>query len=130
MKVFRLLEHASLQGIYFPSELVLYRKAFFTLEGVLNGIHPGFVRSDRVERYLQDLLMKEFPLRSAARFTPRMDDAASYRSLVSTSDLQTLLVYRTFSKCQQLTEFYTNMIGVSFNLAATSLSLMGDASKD
>ena len=59
MKVFRLLEHAALQGISFPSELVLYRKAFFTLEGVLNDIHPGFVMADSVERYLRDLLMEE-----------------------------------------------------------------------
>ena len=130
VKVFRLLEHAALQGISFPSELVLYRKAFFTLEGVLNDIHPGFVMADSVERYLRDLLIKEFPQRSAAWFTPQMDDAASYRSLVSTSDLQSLLVHRTFSEWQQLTEFYANMIGVSFNLTADWLSLLGGINKD
>ena len=130
VKVFRLLEHAALQGISFPSELVLYRKAFFTLEGVLNDIHPGFVMADSVERYLRDLLIKEFPLRSAAWFTPQVDDAASYRSLVSTSDLQSLLVHRTFSEWQQLTEFYANMIGVSFNLTADWLSLLGGINKD
>ena len=130
VKAFRLLEHAALQGISFPSELVLYRKAFFTLEGVLGDIHPGFVMADSVERYLRDLLMKEFPLRSTAWFSAQADDAASYRSLVSTSDLQSLLVYQTFSEWQQLTEFYTNMIGVSFNLAADWLSLMGGGKKE
>jgi ubiquinone biosynthesis protein len=130
VKVFRLLEHAALQGISFPSELVLYRKAFFTLEGVLNDIHPGFVMSDSVERYLRALLLKELPLRSAAWFPPRGDDAASFRSLVSTSDLQSLLIYRTFSEWQQLTELYANMIGVSLNLAMDWLSLMGGVRKD
>jgi ubiquinone biosynthesis protein len=130
VKVFRLLEHAALQGISFPSELVLYRKAFFTLEGVLNDIHPGFVMANSVEHYLRDLLLKEFPLRSAAWFMPQVDDAASYRSLLSTSDLQSLLVYRTFSEWRQLTEFYANMFGVSFNLAADWLSLMAGVRKD
>ncbi|MBT8346087.1 MAG: hypothetical protein KJO28_07255 [Desulfofustis sp.] len=130
VKVFQLLEHAALQGISFPSELVLYRKAFFTLEGVLNDIHPGFVMSDSVERYLRDLLTKEFPLRSATWFIPQVDDAAAYRSLVSTSDLQSLLVHRTFSEWQQLTEFYTTMFGVSINLAADWLSLMGGDKND
>ncbi|MBT8329672.1 MAG: hypothetical protein KJN87_08205, partial [Desulfofustis sp.] len=130
VKVFQLLEHAALQGISFPSELVLYRKAFFTLEGVLNDIHPGFVMSDSVERYLRDLLTKEFPLRSATWFIPQVDDAAAYRSLVSTSDLQSLLVHRTFSEWQQLTEFYTAMFGVSINLAADWLSLMGGDEND
>ncbi|RZW20492.1 MAG: hypothetical protein EX260_06630 [Desulfobulbaceae bacterium] len=130
VKVFQLLEHAALQGISFPSELVLYRKAFFTLEGVLNDIHPGFVMSDSVERYLRDLLTKEFPLRSATWFIPQVDDAAAYRSLVSTSDLQSLLVHRTFSEWQQLTEFYTTMFGVSIYLAADWLSLMGGDNND
>jgi ubiquinone biosynthesis protein len=130
VKVFRLLEHAALQGISFPSELVLYRKAFFTLEGVLNDIHPGFVISDSVERYLRDLLLKEFPLRSAAWFMPQVDDASSYRSLVSTSDLQSLLVYKTFSEWQQLSEFYANLFGVSFNLGADWFSLMAGAKKE
>ena len=68
--------------------------------------------------------------RSAAWFTPRGDDAASFRSLVSTSDLQSLLIYRTFSEWQQLTELYANMIGVSLNLATDWLSLMGGVRKD
>ena len=130
VKVFRLLEHAALQGISFPSELVLYRKAFFTLEGVLNDIYPGFVMAESVERYLRELLLQEIPLRSATWFTPQVDDAASYRSLVSTSDLQSLLVYQTFNEWQHLTELYTSMIGVSFNLAADWLSLMGGVKKD
>jgi hypothetical protein len=130
VKVFWLLEHASLQGISFPSESVLYRNAFFTLEGVLNDIHPGFVMADSMERSLRDLLMKELPLRTAGWFTPQVDDAASYRCLVSTSDLQSLPVYQTFSEWQQLTELYANMLGVSFNHAADWLFLMSGARKD
>ncbi len=130
VKVFRLLEHAALRGIPFPSELVLYRKAFFTLEGVLNDVCPGFTIADSVERYLRDLLLSEFPVRSATWFLPGVNDAASYRSLVSTSDLQSMLVYKTFNEWQQISEFYTNMIGASVNLAADWLSLMAGVKKD
>ena len=130
VRVFRLLEHAALQGISFPSELVLYRKAFFTLEGVLNDIYPGFAMADSVERYLRDLLLSEFPLRSATWFIPGVDDAASFRSLVSTSDLQSLLVYRTFNEWQQISGFYAGMIGASFNLAADWLTFMTGVKKD
>ena len=129
VQVFRLLEHTALQGISFPSELVLYRKAFFTLEGVLSDIDPGFVMADSLERHLRELLLRELPLRSAAWFLPGQDDAASYRSLVSTADLQSLLVYRTFSDWQRISEIYTDMIGVSFNLAADWFSLMAGEKK-
>ena len=64
------------------------------------------------------------PSRSSAWLFPGRDDAASYRSLVSTADLQSLLMYRAFSDWQRASKLYTDMIGVSVNLTAEWLSLM------
>ncbi len=129
VRVFRLLEHAAFLGVSFPSELVLYRKAFFTLEGVLNDICPNFSMADCLEKYLQNLMLSEFPLRSAAWLIPNLDDAAYYRSLISTSDLQSLISYWAFSDWKRFTNMYTGLISASYKFAADWFSLMESRSE-
>ena len=41
-KSFKLLEQLSFEGFVFPAELMLFRKAIFTLEGVLYDLDPSF----------------------------------------------------------------------------------------
>ncbi len=52
MDAMRLLDEVGLQGIRFPAALLMFRKAFFTLEGVLEDIAGSGVRMDSaIARY-------------------------------------------------------------------------------
>ena len=62
-KAFFLLEKMTMEGLVFPSELVLYRKSFFTLEGVLHDISPDFAMGEAMAGYLATLLLQELPIR-------------------------------------------------------------------
>jgi ubiquinone biosynthesis protein len=48
MDAMRLLDEVALEGIRFPAALLMFRKAFFTLEGVLEDIAGSSVRLDAV----------------------------------------------------------------------------------
>jgi len=48
MNAMRLLDDVALNGIRFPASLLMFRKAWFTLEGVLEDISRSSVRMDSV----------------------------------------------------------------------------------
>jgi ubiquinone biosynthesis protein len=48
MEAMRLLDEIALEGVRFPAALLMFRKAFFTLEGVLEDIAGSGVRVDSV----------------------------------------------------------------------------------
>jgi ubiquinone biosynthesis protein len=48
LEAMRLLDEIALEGIRFPAALLMFRKAFFTLEGVLEDIAGSRVRLDAV----------------------------------------------------------------------------------
>jgi ubiquinone biosynthesis protein len=48
LEAMRLLDEIALEGIRFPAALLMFRKAFFTLEGVLEDIAGSYVRLDAV----------------------------------------------------------------------------------
>lgn len=129
-KVFRLLEHTAMLGVAFPSELVLYRKAFFTLEGVLNDISPAFSMASSLEQYVQNLLFEELPYRSAAWFVTVGDDASGYRSMLSNFDLQSLILSRALNNWTKSMELYADMVGAAVNLTKDYFSFLLDLNQD
>jgi len=86
-KTFKLLEEMTLSGVVFSSDLMLFRKAFFTLEGVLNDLSPNFALHKTMESYLSSLLIQEMPVRVINSFAPTMDKVENYRSLLTNQDL-------------------------------------------
>ena len=91
-KAFHLLEQLSHEGLVFPAELMLFRKAIFTLEGVLNDLWPAFDMDSAAIQYLTALLIQEFPLRLGNLLFPTADRPENYPSLISNWELQTLMV--------------------------------------
>ncbi len=89
---FWLLEMISYEGAVFPSELLVYRKAFFTLEGVLYDLAPDFDLDSFTFNYLNDLLVKEFPFRCGSLYFPFWDRPENYCSLLTNMDLQEIMV--------------------------------------
>lgn len=95
-KTFLIMEQLTLWGLTFPGELILFRKAFFTLEGVLHDISAEFSMSECMQAYLTDIIAQELPLRSIYGFTP-WDSATHYRSMLSNLDLFSLLSNRFYA---------------------------------
>jgi len=92
-KAFRLLAELSNEGFAFTPELMLFRKAIFTLEGVLHDLQPDFDMDAAVIRYLSALMVREFPMRMGGLFFPLADRPENYPSLISNSELHCLLMH-------------------------------------
>ena len=92
-KTFHLLEELSYEGFVFPPDLMLFRKAIFTLEGVLHDLWPAFDMDAAVIRYLTALMVREFPMRIGGLLFPMADRPENYPSLISNSELQSLLMH-------------------------------------
>ena len=93
LHAFLLLEELTLQGLVFPYELVLFRKAFFTLEGVLADLSPEFNAGLAMQDYLGKLIIEEFPQRFNSTMLPYMDRADRYGSLLSNHDVTRLSLH-------------------------------------
>ncbi len=89
---FWLLEMISYEGAVYPSELLVYRKAFFTLEGVLYDLAPDFDLDSFTFNYLNDLLVKEIPFRCSSLYFPFLDRPENYCSLLTNMDLQGIMM--------------------------------------
>jgi ubiquinone biosynthesis protein len=92
-KAFRLLEELSYEGFVFSPQIMLFRKAIFTLEGVLHDLWPSFDMDAAVIRYLTDLMIQEVPMRMGGLLFPMADRPENYPSLISNADLQSLMLY-------------------------------------
>ena len=90
-KAFIMLDRLSIQGIRFPKDLLLFRKTFFTLSGLLTDLDPEFDMDRAVMAHLRELILGELPKRLAALLVPIIDSPERYRSLLSNKDLQVLL---------------------------------------
>ena len=107
-QTFKLLEELAYVGFVFPADLMLFRKAIFTLEGVIHDVWPAFDMDAGVVRYLTTLMAGELPRRLCNLFYPLADKPDNYPSLISNFDLQSLLIhqyidavgasYRTFGR--------------------------------
>ena len=93
-RVFRLLELLTYEGVVFPAELMLFRKAIFTLEGVLHDLWPAFDMDAAVVKYMMALMAQDVPKRCFNLLFPLADRPENYTSLISTIELQSLLAHQ------------------------------------
>ena len=93
-QAFRLLEALSLNGLVFPPDLMLFRKAIFTLEGVLHDLWPAFDMNVAVAQHMMALVQQEFPLRLGNLFLPLRDRPENYTSMISNQELNALAVHQ------------------------------------
>ena len=91
-KAFYVIDQMILCGIRFSANLVFFRKAMFTLDGVLKEIDPDFDADICILSLLKDLVMEELPRRCAYLFFPRADSPEHYKSLMSNTDIQILIM--------------------------------------
>jgi ubiquinone biosynthesis protein len=87
-KTFRVIDQAALKGIRFPRDLLLFRKAFFTVEGVLYDLDPEFDMDGCMITLIAGLLTEELPLRWICALLPQFDNPELYILPVSNKDLQ------------------------------------------
>ncbi|MGD8846498.1 MAG: AarF/UbiB family protein, partial [Desulfobacteraceae bacterium] len=92
-KSFRLLEKLSCEGLVLPPDLMLFQKSLFTLEGVLHDLWPAFDMDAAVIRYLTALVIQEIPMRMGGLLFPMADQPENYPSMISNSELQSLLIH-------------------------------------
>jgi len=116
-KSFLLLETMTLEGVVFPSELILFRKSFFTLEGVINDISTDFSMGRAMELYLARLLLKEMPLRFGNWINPAADKSENYRTLISNQDLQELSLHQSFTFCRYMMQQSISLIETQTKLS-------------
>ncbi len=93
-KTFKLLEELAYEGFVFPADLMLFRKAIFSLEGVINDLCPGFDMDAAVMRHLMALIAQEFPARIGNLLFPLADKSENYPSLISNTELQSLMAHQ------------------------------------
>jgi ubiquinone biosynthesis protein len=106
---FHILEQLSMEGVVFTSELILFRKSFFTLEGVLADLSPGFDMDAAMASYLGELLVREAGYRMTTALMPGFDVASLYPSMLSNRDLAGL-------SWVQLVEHWQRTAQVSWSL--------------
>jgi ubiquinone biosynthesis protein len=123
-RAFRLLEQLALNGVLFPGELILFRKAFFTLEGVLNHIVPGFSPGRAMEQYLRTLLKREMSRRVTALMSGRPDHSFDYPSLLSSQAVSQLTLYRLLNDWQNLADKASAVLAAQYRLSTVMWGAM------
>ena len=121
---FRLMAELTMEGVVFPSELILFRKAFFTLEGVLADISPGFSMAETMENYLGRLLVAEIPLRVTTGFLPIPDRSLNYKTLISNQTLGDLTFHEAVSAWQTMMMTNSSLIGFQTKMMADVFSYL------
>lgn len=132
-KTFTLLEQLTFEGFVFPAELMLFRKAIFTLEGVLFDLWPAFDMDAAVTQYLTTLMTQEIPTRCGNLFFPMADRPENYPSLISNVELQSLIIHQYVaairSGAQSLSGYLTGwsrLFGMPFWPALAPIPLSDD----
>lgn len=105
-KAFRLLEKLSYKGFVFPADLMLFRKAIFTLEGVLNDLWPDFDMDAAVMQYLAGLMTREIPKRFGGLLFPLADRPENYTSLISNMELHSLAIHQYATALKAMTQAF------------------------
>ncbi len=113
-QTFKLLEELAYEGFVFPADLMLFRKAIFTLEGVIHDLSPAFDMDAAVARYLTSLIASELPSRIGYMFYPLADKPENYPSLISNFELHALLVHK-----------YIDAVGTSYRTLGRYLHAWG-----
>jgi ubiquinone biosynthesis protein len=135
-KTFKLLEQLTFEGFVFPADLMLFRKAIFTLEGVLFDLWPAFDMDAAVTQYLTTLVTQEIPTRFGNLFFPLADRPENYPSLISNIELQSLIMHQYVaairSGTRSLSGYLTGwnrMFGTPFWPALVPIPLSDDKKK-
>ena len=132
-KTFNLLDQLTFEGFVFPADLMFFRKAIFTLEGVLYDLWPSFDMDAAVTQYLTALMTEEIPKRFGNLFFPLADRPENYMSLISNTELQSLMVHQYVaairSSTQSFAEYlrgWNRMFGMPFWPALAPIPLADD----
>ena len=135
-KTFTLLEQLTFEGFVFPAALMLFRKAIFTLEGVLYDLWPSFDMDAAVTQYLTILMTQEIPKRLGNLFFPLADRSENYPSLISNIELQSLIIHQYVaaigSGTRSLSGYlakWSRMFGTPFWPALAPIPLSDDNNK-
>jgi ubiquinone biosynthesis protein len=86
-RAFDVIDRTAVSGIRFPAELLLFRKAFFTLDGVFHDLDPDFNMDAAAAELAADAFLREMPRRWYAGLIPRWDRPDQYATLLSNRDL-------------------------------------------
>ena len=106
-----------MEGVVFPPELILYRKSFFTLEGVLHDISTDFAMGEAMESYLTRLLLQELPVRCRTLITLSADKSEDYQSHLSNQSLLELSFYQNIITWQQAMQRSSSIIETQVKLS-------------
>ena len=105
-RTFILLEQLADEGFVFSADLMLFRKAIFTLDGVIKDLMPAFDMDAAASQYVMKLLVGEIPKRFSGLFFPLTDKAENYQTLLSNMDLQSLIMQQYFSNIKNASNLY------------------------
>jgi len=115
---------------------MLFRKAIFTLEGVLFDLWPSFDMDAAVTKYLTTLVTREIPTRCGNLFFPLTDRPENYSSLISNIELQALIIHQYVaairSGTQSLSAYlagWSRMFGMPFWPALAPIPFSDDKKK-
>jgi ubiquinone biosynthesis protein len=111
-RTFKLMEALSLEGFVFPADLMLFRKAIFTLEGVLFDLCPDFDMDEAITHYMGRLMTWEIPARVGYLLFPMADRPENYPSLISNGELQSLLVHHCLDALRANSDAYARYLSV------------------
>jgi ubiquinone biosynthesis protein len=89
-KAFFLIDQSALGGIFYPGNLLMFRKAFFTLQGVIYDLDPDFDMDRYMTQILSELFVEDLPARWWYFFFPYSDKPSNYKLSVTNSDLANL----------------------------------------
>ncbi len=95
-RTFLIIDGLSLNGLHFSKDLLLFRKAFFTLDGVIGELDPDFDMDDFMMRKMGELIAGEIPRRWISLMLRIPDRAEHYRSLISNGDLTGLAFHLAY----------------------------------
>lgn len=82
-----LVETLSRAGVKFSRDLLLFKKAIFTLEGVLYDLDPHFNMNQALLEKITHLFWLDAPLRWTSLWLPSLDSIMPYHSLVANQDV-------------------------------------------
>lgn len=108
-RTFTLIDGLVLAGISFPADLMLFRKTFFTLDGVIADLDPDFDMDGVMIVEMARLLAAEMPLRWVALLFPFADRPENYRTLTSNGDLRWLMGRLLLDLCRRGTRLTSGM---------------------
>lgn len=89
-RAFTLVDGLAMEGFRFPADLMLFRKTFFTLEGVIADLDPDFDMDGTMRTEMTRLLVAEMPQRWTVGMFPALDRPEAFRSLLSNRDIRFL----------------------------------------